>query len=179
MLVLGRPRSMDPSKVEEYGIFLMETDKFRHGWSKIFHIFRIGGLFLLSNDQFQNFLCKIFKSFTNNALFTIKPPSYGLRRFHWYCSEVKILVGFLKQIMASCSYKLRPLKLGAEVFGIDLKAPIDKATIEEIKRDVTKHRLLVFRDQGVVPGNRQVEIAKWFGDVDSIPFYKHPKSPSK
>lgn len=79
----------------------------------------------------------------------------------------------------ACFFTLRPLKLGAEVFGIDLKNPVGKATIEKIKRNVAENRLLIFRGQGIVDGNRQVEIAKWFGEIDSTPFYKHPKSPSK
>ncbi|KAL1122852.1 hypothetical protein AAG570_003178, partial [Ranatra chinensis] len=48
--------------------------------------------------------------------------------------------------------------------------------IEQIKRDVTQHRLLIFKDQGIINGNRHVEISKWFGELEST-FYKHPKSP--
>jgi len=36
--------------------------------------------------------------------------------------------------------------------------------------------MLVFRDQGVVDGERHVEISKWFGPLEST-FYKHPASP--
>ena len=39
-----------------------------------------------------------------------------------------------------------------------------------------RHRLLLFRGQGVVPGGRMVEISRWFGELEST-FYKHPKSP--
>lgn len=39
-----------------------------------------------------------------------------------------------------------------------------------------RHRLLVFRDQGIVPGARHVEISQWFGPLEST-FYKHPASP--
>ena len=45
-----------------------------------------------------------------------------------------------------------------------------------IRAGVTKHRLIVFRGQGVVAGARQVEISRWFGELEST-FYKHPKSP--
>jgi alpha-ketoglutarate-dependent taurine dioxygenase len=48
--------------------------------------------------------------------------------------------------------------------------------IEQIKRDVTAHRLLVFKDQGIISGQRHVEISSWFGELEST-FYKHPKSP--
>ena len=48
--------------------------------------------------------------------------------------------------------------------------------IEEIRKDVTKHRLLIFKDQGIISGDRHVAISKWFGELEST-FYKHPKSP--
>lgn len=74
------------------------------------------------------------------------------------------------------NYKICPLKLGAEVFGINLQSDPPPNIIEEIKNDVHKFRLLVFRDQGLISGPRQVEISKWFGELDST-FYRHPKSP--
>lgn len=48
--------------------------------------------------------------------------------------------------------------------------------IEEIKKDVTNHRLLFFTNQGIISGPRHVEISKWFGELEST-FYKHQKSP--
>lgn len=39
-----------------------------------------------------------------------------------------------------------------------------------------RHRLLLFRGQGLVPGERMVEISHWFGELEST-FYKHPRSP--
>lgn len=74
------------------------------------------------------------------------------------------------------NYKICPLKLGAEVFGINLQSDPPPNIIEEIKNDVHKFRLIVFRDQGLISGPRQVEISKWFGELDST-FYRHPKSP--
>lgn len=74
-------------------------------------------------------------------------------------------------------YQISPLPLcGVEVRGIDLKQDVDPTVVERIKTDVHKYRLMVFRDQGVVSGERQVEISRWFGELDS-PFYKHPRSP--
>ena len=35
---------------------------------------------------------------------------------------------------------------------------------------------MVFRDQGIISGDRHVEISKWFGELEST-FYKHPASP--
>jgi hypothetical protein len=34
----------------------------------------------------------------------------------------------------------------------------------------------VFKDQGIISGQRHVEISSWFGELEST-FYKHPKSP--
>ena len=48
--------------------------------------------------------------------------------------------------------------------------------IEQIKKYVALHRLLVFKDQGIISGQRHVEISSWFGELEST-FYKHPKSP--
>lgn len=39
-----------------------------------------------------------------------------------------------------------------------------------------RHRLMIFRDQGVIEGDRHVEISHWFGPLEST-FYKHPRSP--
>ena len=74
-------------------------------------------------------------------------------------------------------YSVSPLPLcGVEVRGIDLKAKVDPETIAMIKEDVALYRLMVFREQGLVSGERQVEISHWFGELD-CPFDKHPSSP--
>lgn len=36
--------------------------------------------------------------------------------------------------------------------------------------------MLIFKDQGIISGDRHVEISRWFGELEST-FYKHPKSP--
>lgn len=74
------------------------------------------------------------------------------------------------------AYNLIPNKLGCIVEGIDLKKAVSSDTIEDIKSDVTKHRLLIFKNQGIVPPEKHLEISKWFGRIEST-FYKHPKSP--
>lgn len=74
-------------------------------------------------------------------------------------------------------YTLSPLPVfGVEAKGFDLKQPVPQETVEKIKQDVTEHRIVVFRDQGVVSGERQVEISEWFGELDDG-LAKHPKSP--
>ena len=74
-------------------------------------------------------------------------------------------------------YTVSPLPLcGVEVRGIDLRESVDSETVAMIKEDVSEYRLLVFTEQGIVSGQRQVEISHWFGELD-CPFYKHPSSP--
>ncbi len=45
-------------------------------------------------------------------------------------------------------------------------------------QDVTEHRLLVFKDQGVLPPERHLEVSRWFGELEST-FFDHPKSPHR
>jgi alpha-ketoglutarate-dependent taurine dioxygenase len=73
-------------------------------------------------------------------------------------------------------YQVKPLKLGVEIQGVSLKQDPPREVIEQIKRDVHKYRLLVFREQGILSGKRHVEISQWFGELDST-FYRHPRSP--
>ena len=73
-------------------------------------------------------------------------------------------------------YTVKPGRLGVEVFGIRLNDDVSRDIIEQIKKDVHKYRIMIFRDQGNVSGKRHVEISKWFGELDST-FYRHPQSP--
>lgn len=77
-------------------------------------------------------------------------------------------------------YKLRPLTkyFGAEVHGVDLTTINMKnpAFLDQLKRDLIQHRVLLFRNQQNLTGQRQVEISKMLGTVTST-FYKHPESP--
>ena len=75
--------------------------------------------------------------------------------------------------------RLTPLSgrtFGALCEGVDLKRDVPEATIKTIKESLAKHRLLIFRDQGRIDGQRQVDISEWFGRVQST-FSKHPRSP--
>lgn len=75
------------------------------------------------------------------------------------------------------------IKLGAEVRGLNLcGSDISKATKENIRSLAHEHRLLVFKNQGKVSGPRQVEISRWFGELDGTvfkgdPLFAHPKCP--
>lgn len=77
----------------------------------------------------------------------------------------------------SSLYKTSPLpKFGIEIHGIQLSQNLPDDVIEAIKEDVTTHRLVLFRNQTDLSGDRHVEISHWFGELEST-FYKHPKSP--
>lgn len=92
-----------------------------------------------------------------------------LMRWAWLKSKYKMAL--------EEPYVVTPLPVfGVQVHGIDLNLDQPQSVIDKIKEDVLKHRFMVFRDQGIVSGQRQVEISKWFGELDS-PFYKHPRSP--
>lgn len=71
---------------------------------------------------------------------------------------------------------LKMKELGKIITDVNLNAPVSEQIIEQIKQDVHKHRILIFKNQGKVSGDRHVEISKWFGNLEST-FYKHPKSP--
>ncbi|KAJ9462673.1 Alpha-ketoglutarate-dependent sulfate ester dioxygenase [Diplonema papillatum] len=89
--------------------------------------------------------------------------------------------------MATCAaaghgfYQLEPIReeisFGARITGIDLKSvDLSDELIDAIKQDMTTYSLLLFKDQGKVSGQRQVDISKRLGRVEST-FYKHPRSP--
>lgn len=77
------------------------------------------------------------------------------------------------------AYTVRPLRLGAEVIGINLMDTLEKSVVDKIIDDTHKHRILVFKDQHSMTPDRQIEIARWFGDIDWESYSKHPASPSK
>ena len=64
-------------------------------------------------------------------------------------------------------YQLKTLKTGCEVFGIDLRNVVQDHVVDLIKEDVKNHRLLVFRDQGILSSERHLEISRWFGVVET------------
>ena len=47
----------------------------------------------------------------------------------------------------SRAYNLLPLKIGCEVLGLDLSILSAQNVIQQLKKDVTQHRILVFRNQ--------------------------------
>lgn len=80
------------------------------------------------------------------------------------------------QTQTKMPIETKPAPIGVELRGIDLSLDISQDLIEQFKKDVHTHRLLIFKNQGKITGQRHVEISKWFGELEST-FYKHPKSP--
>lgn len=56
------------------------------------------------------------------------------------------------------------LPVGVEIHEVDLTAPVATAAVEQLRHLYREHHLLLFRG-AVLPGNRQVEVAGWFGPV--------------
>ena len=75
-------------------------------------------------------------------------------------------------------YTLNDHTLGKTVHNIDLKQDVPQLVIDQILKDVSQHKLLIFKNQGVISSQRQVEIGQWFGQTEKqIPSHKHNKSP--
>ena len=86
---------------------------------------------------------------------------------------------------------IHPL-FGIEVTGLSLVSLFDppessecickpdlKTTIEKVKLLVHKHKVVVFRDQGILTGEEQIQISRWFGEMEDAGFEQHPKSPHR
>jgi taurine dioxygenase len=76
---------------------------------------------------------------------------------------------------------VRPLShaLGAAVTGVDLREPLDAATLAEIRRIWLDKLVIVFPDQDLTP-EQQIAFGRSFGTLDdhkAIPFYRHPEYP--
>ena len=67
---------------------------------------------------------------------------------------------------ADWPFGVRPLtpKLGVEIIGVDLAAPMDDATFRAIYQAFLRHQVLLFGPQDV-PSGRQVALAQRFGPV--------------
>jgi len=67
--------------------------------------------------------------------------------------------------------EVRPItsSIGAEIDGIDLAAPLDDATIADIRQALLQHRVLFFRDQ-TIDHQEQIAFGRRFGELT----YAHP-----
>ena len=91
---------------------------------------------------------------------------------------VKIVSRQQSRFVMDRPYKLQPIKLGCEVTGIKLSEDVPEDVISMIKDDVTKHRLLVFKNQEHLTPEQHLAVGRWFGEIEST-FYNHPKSPNR
>jgi taurine dioxygenase len=68
--------------------------------------------------------------------------------------------------------------IGAEIRGVDLKKPLDAATVAEIRAAWLKHLVLLFRDQDVTP-EEHIRFSRYFGPVEPYPLvhYRLPGHP--
>jgi taurine dioxygenase len=81
--------------------------------------------------------------------------------------------------MATTTLELHPLTavIGAEVSGIDLREPLDDATVDALKDALDSYLVLFFRDQDITPA-QHLAFAKHFGPISVAPFGpKHPDFP--
>lgn len=62
--------------------------------------------------------------------------------------------------------------LGAEVEGVDLTAPLDDPTFQEVERALAEHEVLFFRDQDLAPEAHR-RFAQLFGPLQTHPAYPH------
>jgi taurine dioxygenase len=65
-------------------------------------------------------------------------------------------------------------EIGAEITGIDLREPLDDATVDALRRALQDHLVLFFRDQHITPG-QHLAFAQHFGPITVAPF--GPKDP--
>ena len=62
--------------------------------------------------------------------------------------------------------------IGAEIRGVDLRAPLDDETYAALRRALLKFKVLFFRDQDISPA-QHVAVAKRFGDLEIHPAFPH------
>jgi taurine dioxygenase len=77
--------------------------------------------------------------------------------------------------------QLRPLSfaLGAEVIGLDLRAPLSESLASEIREVWLKYSVLLFRDQDITP-EQHVAFSRSLGEVEvgnALSHYNHPEYP--
>jgi taurine dioxygenase len=68
-------------------------------------------------------------------------------------------------VMTDTRLEIRPLAsaLGAEIFGVDLGAPLDDETVRALRAALLEHVVIFFRDQELTP-HRLLALAERFGE---------------
>ena len=69
------------------------------------------------------------------------------------------------------------LPFGCQVSGISLSEDV-KSDIDMIKKCLSDHKLVFIRNQQTLAEDRQVQISRWFGDLENAGFECHAKSKS-
>ena len=67
---------------------------------------------------------------------------------------------------ASTAVKVHPLTplTGAEITGVDLREPLDAATVSALRAELLKYKVLFFRDQPIDDA-QQIRFSRYFGAV--------------
>ncbi len=82
--------------------------------------------------------------------------------------------------MITTAFEVVPVSgvIGAEIHGLDLGAPLDDTTIDDLRQAFTAHQVLFFRDQHLTP-DQQIAFGRRFGELGSHPYVEgnteHPE----
>lgn len=66
---------------------------------------------------------------------------------------------------------------GAEIVGVDLTAPVDEATAEELRRAFREHKVLMFRGQHLTPDQQAAAVGVFARPFDHPTAVKDPANP--
>jgi taurine dioxygenase len=82
--------------------------------------------------------------------------------------------GISATMQADTTLEIRPLKphIGAEVGGVDLREPLEAATMDALHQALAVHGVLVFHDQDITV-EQQMAFGRCFGDLSVHPFSAH------
>ena len=74
----------------------------------------------------------------------------------------------------SAAFDVKPLTptIGAEIEGIDLREPVDPATLRELRAALLAWKVLFFRDQDITT-EQHLDFARSFGTLEVHPFAPH------
>ncbi|MDA8371367.1 MAG: TauD/TfdA family dioxygenase [Nocardiopsaceae bacterium] len=111
------------------------------------------------------------------SVLTSTPAAEGLREAR--CVDEAVVEGprHLRRLAESAEarpytrFEVRPLGplIGAEIHGVDLRAPISEELRQELHRALLEFKVIFFRDQPIT-SQRQQEIARMWGDLETNPF---------
>ena len=92
-------------------------------------------------------------------------------------------VDSVRLLEATCGALLRPIanaSFGAEVIGLNLRQRPDPAVLEALQQQMAERGFLVFRGQGVLTPEEQIEASTYFGGQEIHSTHSaHPLSPHR